>query len=123
MLSITSLAALFFVFPQSESIQVKSVTVRVLHEAEIPARDRGVMESLLVKRGDRVEVGQQIAMLSDDEARLKVAEAQLQLNVATEAFKTDTSVKAAKAAIAEAESSVKRYELSLIHISEPTRPY
>ena len=59
----------------AESIPVQSALVRVLDEAEVPARDAGVLAELSVRAGDQVKSGQIIGHLDDDDAKVAVSRA------------------------------------------------
>jgi RND family efflux transporter MFP subunit len=53
------------------ALYTTSATLRPEREATVTARTRGVVEALLVEEGDRVEAGQPLARLEDDEQRIE----------------------------------------------------
>jgi multidrug efflux pump subunit AcrA (membrane-fusion protein) len=96
----------------ADTIVVKSVTIRVLVEAEVPARETGVLASLNVRPGDRVSAGQVIGTLNDKEARIVLSEAKTQQEIARKEVNSDLGVKAAESILGQEVSALTRYEVS-----------
>lgn len=86
-----------------EPIKVQSALVRVLEEAEVPAREAGVLERLDVRDGDVVKAGQVLGQMDADDVKLAVARAELDLNIADRQAKNAVPVETAKALLIEAE--------------------
>ena len=81
----------------AEPIKVQSALVRVLDEAEVPAREAGVLELLDVRDGDQVKAGQVLGHLDAEDAKLAVARAELDLAIADRQAKNALPVMTAEA--------------------------
>ena len=97
----------------SEPIKVQSAFVRVLDEAEVPAREAGVLEKLDVRDGDQVKAGQVLGQLDADDAKLGVARTELDLAIADRQAKNTLPVRTAEALLKEAEHD--RTQAGLAH--------
>jgi len=62
----------------AEPLTVDAVVLRPLVEAEVPARQTGVLATIAVEEGAAVEAGQTLASLDDRAAKLAVAKADLE---------------------------------------------
>ncbi len=102
-----------FLSDAAESIPVQSALVRVLDEAEVPARDAGVLAELSVRAGDQVKLGQIIGHLDDDDAKVAVSRAELELAITERQVKNTLPVRTAEALLREAEQDRNQAELSL----------
>lgn len=96
----------------AEPIKVQSAFVRVLEEADIPAREVGVLATLEVREGDLVKAGQVLSRLDDDDAKLAVARAELDLAIAERQAKNSVPVRSAEALLKEAEQDQAQAKLS-----------
>lgn len=96
----------------AEPIKVQSAFVRVLEEADIPAREVGVLATLEVREGDIVKAGQVLSRLDDDDAKLAVARAELDLAIAERQAKNSVPVRSAEALLKEAEQDQAQAKLS-----------
>lgn len=96
----------------AEPIKVQSAFVRVLEEADIPAREVGVLASLEVREGDIVKAGQVLSRLDDDDAKLAVARAELDLAIAERQAKNSVPIRTAEALLKEAEQDQAQAKLS-----------
>lgn len=96
----------------SEPIKVQSAFVRVLEEADIPARELGVLAALEVREGDLVKTGQVLSRLDDDDAKLAVARAELDLAIAERQAKNSVPIRTAQALLNEAEQDQAQAKLS-----------
>ncbi len=95
-----------------EPIKVQSAFVRVLEEADIPAREIGVLATLEVREGDIVKAGQVLSRLDDDDAKLAVARAELDLSIAERQAKNSVPIRTAAALLKEAEQDQAQAKLS-----------
>ena len=84
------------------------MSVDILMPALSPTMEEGTLSKWLVKEGDKVESGDLIAEIETDKATMEV-----------EAIEDGII---GKILVSEGQESIK-VNLSLIHISEPTRPY
>lgn len=96
----------------AEPIKVQSAFVRVLDEADIPAREVGILATLEVREGDLVKAGQVLSRLDDDDARLAVARAELDLAIAERQAKNSVPIRTAEALLKEAEQDQAQAKLS-----------
>ena len=95
-----------------DAIKVQSAFVRVLEEADIPAREVGVLATLDAREGDLVKAGQVLSRLDDDDAKLAVARAELDLAIAEKQAKNAVPVRTAEALLKEAEHDHAQAKLS-----------
>lgn len=96
----------------AEPIKVQSAFVRVLDEADIPAREAGILATLEVREGDLVRAGQILSRLDDDDAKLAVARAELDLAIADRQAKNSVPIRTAEALLKEAEQDQTQAKLS-----------
>ena len=93
----------------AEDVVVSSVVLRLLDEAEAPARVAGVVVAVNAQEGDQVKRGDLLAQLDDAEAKLAVTAAKIDAAIARQAAENDTPIryaaKAAEAARAELQRS------------------
>ena len=92
----------------AEEIVAESTFLSVLHSAEIPARDLGILEKLEVKEGQKVKAGAKLASLNQTEAQLELKLATGQLNVAREEAENEISQSLARKTIEVAQAELKR---------------
>lgn len=97
----------------ADAIKVQSAFVRVLEEADIPAREVGVLATLDAREGDLVKSGQVLSRLDDDDAKLAVARAELDLAIAERQAKNSVPVRTAEALLKEAEHDHAQAKLAL----------
>ncbi|HBN79635.1 MAG TPA: hypothetical protein DD473_28205 [Planctomycetaceae bacterium] len=93
---------------EAEEIVAESTFLSVLHSAEIPARDLGILEKLEVKEGQKVKAGAKLASLNQTEAQLELKLATGQLNVAREEADNEISQSLARKTIEVAQAELKR---------------
>lgn len=120
-------AALCFVAAQTSAQEGTSAPVRIdnalvtlIEQAEIPARDAGLLTELTVSEGDQVKRGQLLGKVDDEDARLALAKAAAETKIAATTAENDVKVryadKAARVAAAEykrAQESIERVEKSI----------
>lgn len=88
--------------PQHEII-IPSMTTTLIRQAEIPARDAGIIRHTPVKPGDRVEEGQILAQLDDEHQIRAVKAAELNLEIAKLNAENTLPLEVARALVREAE--------------------
>lgn len=93
-------------------IPVQSALTRVLEEAEIPARDAGVLAKFDIREGDKVTAGQIIGQLDDEDAQLALARTVLELAIAAKQVDNSLPVRTAEVLLLEAEQDRKQVELT-----------
>lgn len=112
LVTVSALSIGGFVAHAAEPIKVQSAFVRVLEEADIPTRDVGILSTLLVREGDLVKAGQVLSQLDDDDAKLAVARAELDLAIAERQAKNALPIRTAEALLKEAEQGHAQAKLS-----------
>lgn len=103
LLIVLSISACELTVSAGEPIKVQSALIRVLDEAEIPAREAGVLERLDVRDGDLVKAGQVLGQMDAEDSKLAVARAELDLDIADRQAKNTLPVRTADALLKEAE--------------------
>lgn len=99
---------------------VPGVVLTLLEQADVPARQAGVLHERTVREGQVVEAGQPLGRLEDIEARLRLAKATSELRQATQVAENEIRVrfarKSAEVATAElqrASAAVARFDRSV----------
>jgi len=93
-------------------IEVPGVVISVIEQVDVPARQRGPLTSFAVEEGDSVDQGQLLAGIADDDARLALARAQLELDSAREEAHSSVKIQLARKALKLAESELARGQRS-----------
>ena len=91
-----------------EPLRVESVLLELIEQADVPARDPGVIESIAVKEGDLVGKGDTLVQLDTVETTLDVGRARLELNIARQEAKNDVDVRFAEKSLEVAEAELQR---------------
>jgi macrolide-specific efflux system membrane fusion protein len=84
------------------------VFIRLIEEAETPAREPGVLTTVLAKEGQMVTEGEVLAQIEDVQARFDKTRAELELEIAREDAENDVAVRAAQKAAAVAQNDWQR---------------
>jgi len=102
------------------AVRIENALVTLIEQAEIPARDAGLLTELQVAEGHQVTKGQVLGKVDDEDARLALAKAAAELKIAATTAANDVKVrfaeKAAKVATAElqrSKDSIERFEKSI----------
>ena len=74
-------------------IEVQSVVLRLLQEAEVAAQESGLLTSIDFREGQRVERDDVLAQIDDRVAQLSVRAANLELRVAREKATNDVGIR------------------------------
>jgi multidrug efflux pump subunit AcrA (membrane-fusion protein) len=93
-------------------LAIDSVVLRPKIEAEVPARQTGVLAVMNVTEGDRVEKGQELVALDDRVARLAAQYAELESSQARAKAENDLNILYAAKALEVARAELKRSEES-----------
>jgi len=104
----------------AETIRVPGALINLLQEANVAARQEGVVQEISVQDGDVVEVDRIMAVIDNEEAELAVQKAELELDIAkkktTEDFDlltaTEENLVAAKN-LRRAEESKQKFDRSI----------
>ncbi len=93
---------------ESSGVTVSSVVLRLLDEAEAPARSAGVVTRVEAQEGDHVKRGDLLAQLDDAEVKIAVASAKIEAAIARQAAEDDTPVRYAAKAAEAARAELRR---------------
>jgi len=101
-------------------VTVKGALVTVIQERNIAARETGLISKVHFKAGEFVDAGTVLAELDSTQAKLKLAEANIQYDKALEVAKSDVESRAAlkafevsKAELARAQEAIERFSKSI----------
>lgn len=97
--------------PQDE-IVVQSMTTALIRQAEIPARDTGILRHTPVKPGDRVVEGQILAELDNENQMRALTAAELNLQIAQINADSTLLLDVARAQVRETELEKSRLEIA-----------
>ncbi len=89
-------------------VPVQSVLIRLIDEAEVPARELGVLASISAAEGQLVREGAELARLDDRQAQLLQQKAQAELDVARKEAESDVELRVATEAAAFAAAELNR---------------
>lgn len=99
--------------PAAAQVAIESIVLRPLAEAEVPARQTGVVARILVDEGDRVEAGAVLVQLDDKSAALAVQRAQHERDRARVTAENNLQIEYAAKALEVAEAELARSEESI----------
>lgn len=91
-------------------IEATGVFLRIRNDAEIPALERGQLRELVVDAGDKIDAGQILAVLDNDEASIALDAAKLDLQVAAQELEDSLDVRIAEAALEEGRLALQQAE-------------
>ena len=100
-------------FAQDRTIQVSQVTISLLREAELPARDAGTIASIEYSEGKSVRQNEIVAVLENNEQTLQLKASELASKVSTIKAEDELPLKTASAQLRESQSSKTVKEVSL----------
>lgn len=110
-LSLVGLALMTLATPIAEAdapIRVESVFLELVEQSDVPARDPGVIENVVIREGELVEKGSELVQLDTAEAALDVERAQVELDIARQEAKNEVDVRFARKSLAVAEAELQR---------------
>jgi RND family efflux transporter MFP subunit len=94
--------------PQRLPLEVQSVVLRLLEEAEVPAQEAGVITNVGVVEGQRVKRGDLLAQTDDQVPRLAAAATKAKYDVARAKAINDIRIRYAQKAIEVSEAELRR---------------
>lgn len=107
-------AARFTMAQESPSVvQATGCFLRIKDQAEVPARERGVLDRIEVELGQSIQENDLLAGLDDQEARIVLTLAEIDLAIATRQTQQSVKVDIAKAAALESDKLLKQAEFDL----------
>lgn len=106
--------------PGSSSLKIDSVLVSLIEQVEVPAREVGQLNKMLVKEGMSVQEGEVLARIEDSEAVLLLKQAKLESEMSKLKAENDVNIRfahkayeVAKSELQRAEDSIKKYPKSI----------
>jgi multidrug efflux pump subunit AcrA (membrane-fusion protein) len=93
---------------QKSAIEVQSVVVRLLEEAEVPSQEAGVITGVAVHEGQRVKQGDLLAQIDDQVARLAADAAKAKYDISRAKATNDVRIRYAQKALEVSEAELRR---------------
>ncbi len=100
------------------AIEVQSVVLRLLEEAEVPAQEAGVVTSVAVVEGQRVKQGELLAQIDDQVARLAADATKAKYDIARAKATNDVRLRFAQKEIEVSEAELRRSTESVAHFAK-----
>lgn len=104
----------------SPPIEVHSLLLRLIEEVDVPAREAGVLDRVLVREGQMVERNTILAQVADTEAKIDLKRAEFEAEIALQKASNDVDIRffkkstqVAKAELRRATESVKTFPKSV----------
>jgi len=89
-------------------VEVESVVLRLLEEAEVPAQEAGVVTGVAVREGQRVKLGELLTQIDDQVARLAADAAKSKYEIARAKASNDVRIRFTKKALEVSEAELQR---------------
>jgi RND family efflux transporter MFP subunit len=102
----------------AQPIEVQSVVLRLLAEADVPAQEAGVLTKVAVREGDALKKGALLAQIDDQVARMAEQAAQYKYDVAHEKATNDVQIRFARKAAEVAEAELQRSTESIARFAK-----
>ena len=93
---------------QKTGLEVESVVLRLLEEAEVPAQEAGVVTGVAVREGQRVKQGELLAQIDDQIPRLVADSTKAKYDIARAKATNDVRIRYAQKAIEVSEAELHR---------------
>ncbi|MBI1346954.1 HlyD family efflux transporter periplasmic adaptor subunit [bacterium] len=82
--------------PSTSETSIPGVVLTLMEQADVPAREAGVLMQIAAKEGITVEAGQLLGQIDDDDARLRLEKARTELAQSHATAENDIKVRFAK---------------------------
>lgn len=102
----------------SVPLEVESVVLRLLEEAEVPAQEPGVVTEVSVREGQQVKKGDRLAQIDDQVARLTEQAAGTQYDIAHAKATNDIRIRFARKALEVSEAELRRSTESIERVAK-----
>jgi macrolide-specific efflux system membrane fusion protein len=89
-------------------IEVESVVLRLLEEAEVPAQESGMVTGVAVREGQRVKQGQLLTQIDDQVPRLAADSTKAQYEIARAKAENDVRIRFTKKSLEVSEAELRR---------------
>lgn len=94
-------------------IEIASALVKLIEQADVAAREAGVLATVNVREGQMVEEGEVLAQIVDTEARIASDRAEIELDIAAKNAENDVNTRFAKKSVEVARAELRRSEESI----------
>lgn len=98
---------------QEDSIRVSQVTITLVQQCEIPARDAGMLVELKIREGQAVKKSDVVAVLENDQQTLNLTVAELNAQVAQMKASNQLAITSAQTQLQEAKAGQRLKEVGL----------
>lgn len=95
----------------AKSITATSCFLRTYEEADVPALERGLVSGIMFNEGDVVDSGAVMTVLDDDEARLRVSMAKVDLEIARKKLEESFALQIATAKVKETQEQIEKFKI------------
>jgi macrolide-specific efflux system membrane fusion protein len=92
----------------TEPLEVESVVLRLIEEAEVPAQESGVVTAVKVREGQRVKAGELLTQIDDQVPRLAADAAKAQYEIARANATNDVQIRFTKKSLEVSEAELRR---------------
>lgn len=92
----------------AEEIEVSSVLIKLIEQVEVPAREAGVLQSVMVREGQMVAAGAPLAQIEDAAVKFERRKAELELLGARKLAESDVKVRFARKSAEVAAAELRR---------------
>jgi macrolide-specific efflux system membrane fusion protein len=89
-------------------LEVESVVLRLIEEAEVPAQESGVVREVKVREGQRVKAGELLTQIDDQVPRLAADAAKAQFEIARANAMNDVRIRFTKKSLEVSEAELRR---------------
>lgn len=89
-------------------VEVESVVLRLIEEAEVPAQESGVVTAVKVREGQRVKAGELLTQIDDQVPRLAADAAKAQYDIARANATNDVRIRFTKKSLEVSEAELRR---------------
>jgi multidrug efflux pump subunit AcrA (membrane-fusion protein) len=92
----------------SSTVEVESVVLRLIEEAEVPAQESGVVTDVKVREGQRVKQGELLTQIDDQVPRLALDAAKAKYDIARAKATNDVRIRYTKKSLEVSEAELRR---------------
>ena len=94
-------------------IEIASALVKLIEQADVPAREAGVLAAVNVREGQMVEEGEVLAQIVDTEARIAADRAEIEREIAAKNAENDVNIRFARKSVEVARAELQRSDESI----------
>jgi multidrug efflux pump subunit AcrA (membrane-fusion protein) len=100
------------------AIEVQSVVLRLMEEAEVPAQEAGVITDVAVREGQRVKQGELLTQIDDQVAKLAAEATKAKYDIAKAKATNDVRLRFARKSTEVSEAELRRSTESIEHFAK-----